>query len=83
MEAPRHWRLQQQRYAMVGEKCPYCGVKIFPPRDICPNLGCEKDTFTLPLTTPEKRQYYAEKGVIVEEKIGRTRINLWEIFYGE
>lgn len=36
MEIPRHWRLQRQRYNLVGEQCE-CGEKIFPPRDICPN----------------------------------------------
>jgi uncharacterized OB-fold protein len=37
-EAPRHWRLKNQRYRLIGEKCPNenCGEKIFPPRDICP-----------------------------------------------
>ncbi|MGD8997458.1 MAG: Zn-ribbon domain-containing OB-fold protein [Anaerolineae bacterium] len=33
---PRNWRLQQQRYRLVGEICEKCGVSIFPPRDVCP-----------------------------------------------
>lgn len=41
METSRHWRLRQQRYALVGEVCPNCEVKIFPPRDICPDCGEE------------------------------------------
>ena len=41
MEIPRHWRLKKQRYALVGEVCPHCEKKIFPPRDICPNCGNE------------------------------------------
>jgi hypothetical protein len=44
MEVPRHWRLRQQRYALVGEVCPHCEVKIFPPRDVCPNCGEEAKT---------------------------------------
>lgn len=24
---------------MVGEKCPHCGVMIFPPRDACPDCA--------------------------------------------
>ena len=44
MEVPRHWRLRQQRYALVGEVCPHCEVKIFPPRDVCPNCGGEAKT---------------------------------------
>ena len=39
MQVARHWRTQQQRYALVGEVCERCGDKIFPPRDICPE--CE------------------------------------------
>ncbi|MEA4908557.1 MAG: Zn-ribbon domain-containing OB-fold protein [Anaerolineaceae bacterium] len=44
MEVPRHWRLKKQRYALVGEVCPHCEVKIFPPRDVCPNCGGEART---------------------------------------
>lgn len=39
MEVSRHWRLKDQRYALVGETCDSCGVKLFPPRDVC--LECE------------------------------------------
>ena len=41
MEIPRHWRLKQQRYALIGEVCPHCEGKIFPPRDVCPHCGGE------------------------------------------
>ncbi|MBK8824866.1 MAG: Zn-ribbon domain-containing OB-fold protein [Anaerolineales bacterium] len=41
MEIPRHWRLKKQRYGLVGEVCPHCEYKIFPPRDVCPNCGDE------------------------------------------
>lgn len=36
MEIARNWRLQKQRYGLVGELCEHCGEKIFPPRDVCP-----------------------------------------------
>jgi uncharacterized OB-fold protein len=39
MTVPRNWRLQQQRYRLVGEVCEGCGAYIFPPRDVCPE--CE------------------------------------------
>ena len=39
MEVSRHWRLNQQRYSLVGETCDNCGVKLFPPRDVC--LECD------------------------------------------
>lgn len=35
----RHWRLNSQRYQMVGEVCPVCGYKMFPPRDVCPECA--------------------------------------------
>ncbi|MGD0750755.1 MAG: Zn-ribbon domain-containing OB-fold protein [Anaerolineales bacterium] len=44
MEIARHWRLKQQRYGLVGEVCPHCLAKIFPPRDVCPNCGGEAKT---------------------------------------
>ena len=44
MEISRHWRLQQQRYALVGEVCPHCDEKIFPPRDVCPHCAREAKT---------------------------------------
>ena len=44
MEIPRHWRLKQQRYGLIGEVCPHCDAKIFPPRDVCPHCGGEAKT---------------------------------------
>lgn len=37
----RWWRNKQQRYGLVGEVCPHCEHKIFPPRDVCPYCGDE------------------------------------------
>ncbi|MEE8120520.1 MAG: OB-fold domain-containing protein, partial [Anaerolineales bacterium] len=46
MEITSHWRIKKQRYALVGEVCPHCAAKIFPPRDICPECGDEaKDLY--------------------------------------
>jgi len=44
MEVSRHWRLRKQRYGLVGEVCPHCDAKIFPPRDVCPECGQEAKT---------------------------------------
>ena len=41
MDIPRNWRLKKQRYSLVGEVCPHCSAKIFPPRDVCPQCGKE------------------------------------------
>ena len=56
MEISRHWRLQQQRYGLVGEVCPHCEVKIFPPRDVCPNCAGEAKT---PYTFSGKGEVYS------------------------
>ena len=44
MSIPRNWRLQQQRYRLVGEICEKCGARIFPPRDLCP--ACDRPAQT-------------------------------------
>jgi uncharacterized OB-fold protein len=44
MEVSSHWRVKQQRYSLVGEICPHCDYKIFPPRDLCPDCGEEAKT---------------------------------------
>jgi hypothetical protein len=44
MEIPRHWRLKQQRYGLVGKVCTHCDARIFPPRDVCPKCGSEVKT---------------------------------------
>jgi uncharacterized OB-fold protein len=56
MEVPRHWRLKKQRYALVGEICPQCEAKIFPPRDVCPECGGEAKT---PYTFSGKGEIYS------------------------
>ena len=45
METSKHWRLKSQRYSLVGETCNNCGVKLFPPRDVC--LECESPAYEL------------------------------------
>ncbi len=42
MDIARHWRLKAQRYQLVGEVCPNCQGKIFPPRDVCPHCAVEE-----------------------------------------
>ena len=44
MEIPRHWRIKKQRYALIGEVCPHCDAKLFPPRDICTECGQDAKT---------------------------------------
>ncbi len=39
MDVSAHWRIRRQHYALVGEVCPHCEHKIFPPRDVCPDCG--------------------------------------------
>jgi uncharacterized OB-fold protein len=32
---PRHWRLKNERYRLVGSLCPRCQQPHFPPRPTC------------------------------------------------
>jgi uncharacterized OB-fold protein len=36
MTMPRHWRLQKERYRLIGAECEGCGAKLFPARQVCP-----------------------------------------------
>ena len=36
MSLAKHWRLQSQRYRLIGVECEDCGWKSFPQRQICP-----------------------------------------------
>ena len=56
MSIPNNWRLRQQRYRLVGEVCEKCGVKIFPPRDVCPE--CEAPAKT-PFTFSGRGEVYS------------------------
>ncbi|KKP39494.1 MAG: hypothetical protein UR29_C0006G0023 [Candidatus Woesebacteria bacterium GW2011_GWC2_33_12] len=40
MEIPRYWRIGKQRF-LIGEVCPHCDAKIFPPRP--KHQGCQND----------------------------------------
>jgi len=31
-----HWRLNAQRYRLIGTVCTECGHKMYPPRAVCP-----------------------------------------------
>jgi len=53
---PGNWRLQQQRYRLVGEICEKCGERIFPPRDVCPE--CEAPAKT-PLLFSGRGEVYS------------------------
>lgn len=51
----RMWRIRKQRLDLVGEVCPHCDHKIFPPRDVCPNCGDEaEEQFTFPEPPKER-----------------------------
>ncbi len=56
MNVPQNWRLNQQRYRLVGEICEHCGKRIFPPRDVCPE--CEAPAKT-PLQFSGRGEVYS------------------------
>lgn len=64
-EIPRHWRLKNQRYRLVGEVCNQ-GHKVFPPRDVCPDCHGEAK---IPFTFSGKGTIYSST-VIFEAPAG-------------
>ncbi|MBN1994886.1 MAG: Zn-ribbon domain-containing OB-fold protein [Anaerolineae bacterium] len=56
-EIARHWRLKAQRYQLVGEVCPHCNGKIFPPRDVCPH--CAEEATQPPFRFSGKGEVYS------------------------
>jgi len=42
MEVVSFWRLKQQMYALIGEVCPKCDAKIFPPKAVCPHCSGDR-----------------------------------------
>jgi uncharacterized OB-fold protein len=42
----RNWRLREQRYQLIGNRCLNCGTKFFPPRRVCTECrGTEFEPF--------------------------------------
>lgn len=46
------WRLEKIRYRLLGEICPHCKTKFFPPRDVCPSC----DRYIQPLSSALKQK---------------------------
>jgi uncharacterized OB-fold protein len=41
-----NWRLREQRYQLIGNTCLKCGVRHFPPRQVCSKCrGTEFEPF--------------------------------------
>jgi len=71
MDLPSYKRTARQRLGLVGEVCPHCHEKLFPPRDLCPHCGGPARTpytfsgrgtvysFTTLYTPPEEFGKYA------------------------
>lgn len=58
MEIARHWRLNQQRYSLLGEQCPGCERKVFPPRDSCLDCQAAVDVRANPFTFTGRGEVY-------------------------
>lgn len=42
MSLAKHWRLQNQRYRLVGGQCEACDAKLFPQRQVCPQCKSQR-----------------------------------------
>ena len=49
LQLPRDWRLQGQRYRLLGAKCRGCGRVVVPIRPVCPGCGSD-DVETIKLS---------------------------------
>jgi hypothetical protein len=58
MEIPRHWRLKDQRYRLVGGLCLKCGQASFPARPVCPQCSLlpEREAVCARLVLPVSEQ---------------------------
>lgn len=76
-----NWRLETARYRLVGETCPHCTGKIFPPRDICPDcLGLTVKKETKPVSG---RILFAGKPDKDKKRILMVRLNDGRVGFGE
>lgn len=41
LQLPRDWRLQAERYRLLGGRCRQCGRVNVPERPVCPGCGSE------------------------------------------
>ncbi len=55
-ELARNWRLRDQRYQLIGNRCTNCGAKFFPPRQVC--TECRGTAFE-PLQFAGKGELYS------------------------
>ena len=47
MSLASNWRTKRQRLGLIGEECPHCHAKLFPPRDVCPHCqGAAKTPYS-------------------------------------
>jgi uncharacterized OB-fold protein len=69
IEIPRHWRLKQQRYKLIGSICPQCENTSLMPRPVCPI--CSIETVQEPMIY-EITQRQNIKPLYIEEKIYLT-----------
>jgi len=85
MEIARNWRLQKQRYNLVGRVCTDCGNIILPLRAVCPE--CEAPART-PFQFSGRGEVYSFSIVhrpptarftnVYTDQIGVNRINFVE-----
>jgi uncharacterized OB-fold protein len=85
---PLYWRLQDQKYNLVGTKCVTCNTVYFPPKDFCPT--CRRKgkieqfkftgkgkilSFTVIRIPPEGFEKYTPYAVAIIELDEGTRIS--------
>jgi len=74
VSVPRSWRLQSQRYRLIGEVCDHCGQKIFPPRDLCPECGKKVEVQSAALGIPVDEVKKMVNEVIFDEMFAKAGV---------
>jgi len=70
MGIPRNWRLQAQRYRLIGEMCQACGTSVFPPRGVCSKCAA---SYTLALAQLQERVLVAVQPAQANADLLRSR----------
>jgi uncharacterized OB-fold protein len=70
-----HWRLNAQRYRLVGSECLECGHKMFPPRAVCPACVADQARADV-LDTIQIEPLAPETETAAPERRDRTRVHL-------
>ena len=63
-----YWRNREQLLRMKGSNCVSCGIKHFPPKDVCPDCGHVQGQIARDLIGIERVRHESEPEKITEDE---------------